>query len=105
MERNALRANLVKSAEAWRWSSLWRRVHGTTDDRRWLSSWPVPRPRAWAQHVNEPLTEAELEAIRRCVTRGQPFGSESWVKKTANRLGLQSPLRPRGRPKKDGKNN
>ena len=28
VERNALRANLVKHAQQWRWSSLWRRVHG-----------------------------------------------------------------------------
>ena len=26
-ERNALRAKLVARAEAWRWGSLWRRVH------------------------------------------------------------------------------
>jgi putative transposase len=50
-ERNALRANLVPRAEDWRWSSLWRRVHGTVDDRRWLSKWPLPLPRAKSQIV------------------------------------------------------
>jgi hypothetical protein len=29
VERNPLRAKLVKEAEAWRWSSLWHRVHVT----------------------------------------------------------------------------
>ena len=28
VERNPLRANLVKRADEWRWSSLWHRVHG-----------------------------------------------------------------------------
>jgi hypothetical protein len=29
VERNALRANLVRRAENWRWSSLWQRYHET----------------------------------------------------------------------------
>ena len=31
VERNALRAKLVKRAEEWRWSSLWRRESGTLE--------------------------------------------------------------------------
>jgi putative transposase len=65
VERNALRANLVARAEDWRWSSLWRRVHGTAEDRWPLSPWPLPRPRDWTDLVNRPQTEAELEAIRK----------------------------------------
>jgi len=42
----------------------------------------------------------ELEAIRRSVKRGSPFGEASWVERTAKRLGLESTLRPQGRPKK-----
>jgi putative transposase len=100
-ERNALRANLVSRAQDWRWSSLWRRVHGTTEDRRWLSKWPLPYPRVWADLVNQPQTEAELEAIRRSVIRGQPYGNDEWVSKTAKQLGLESTLRSRGRPRKN----
>jgi putative transposase len=53
--------------------------------------------------VNQPQSEREVEAVRRCVVRGQPFGSEVWQKQTARRLGLAYTLRPRGRPKKDGR--
>jgi putative transposase len=102
VERNALRANLVAQAEAWRWSSLWRRVYGSRRDRRWLSTWPVPQPRTWPQLVNQPQTEGELEAIRRSVIRSQPYGSDDWVQRTARSLGLESTLRSRGRPKKSG---
>ena len=45
VERNALRANLIQRAEDWHWSSLWRRVHGSAEQRRWLSEWPLPMPR------------------------------------------------------------
>ena len=100
VERNALRANLVDRAEEWRWGSLWRRECGTTGDRKWLSKWPLPQPRSWPTFVNEPQTEAELEAIRKSVIRGQPYGDADWVQRTARRLGLESTLRPRGRPKK-----
>lgn len=101
VERNALRANLVARAEDWRWSSLWRRVSAAPEDRRWLSAWPLPRPRNWTALVNQPQTDAELAALRRSVTRGQPYGQESWVAKTAAQLGLESTLRSRGRPRKD----
>ncbi len=43
--RNALRANVVTRAEHRRWSSVWRRVYGKPEDRRWFSDWPLPRPR------------------------------------------------------------
>jgi putative transposase len=101
VERNALRANLVARAEDWRWSSLWRRGSAAPEDRRWLSAWPLPRPRNWTALVNQPQTDAELAALRRSVARGQPYGQESWVAKTAAQLGLESTLRSRGRPRKD----
>jgi putative transposase len=100
VERNALRAGLVPRAEAWRWGSLWCGQTGGAGTRPVLSAWPVPRPEDWVREVNRPQTEAELAALRRCVQRGQPYGSDAWVKQTADHLGLQSTLRPRGRPQR-----
>lgn len=100
VERNALRANLAASAEAWRWGSLWRRVRGLGSPL--LTRWPWPEPSDWTGLVNEPQTEAELEAIRRCLRRGSPFGGDSWVEQTAETLGLTSTLRPRGHPRGNG---
>ena len=45
-------------------------------------------------------TFGEEEALRNCVRRGTPFGNEGWVKETVDRSGLETTLRPRGRPKK-----
>lgn len=100
VERNALRADLVKRAEQWRWCSLWRRVHRDAAAQELLSDWPVRCPREWNDWVNEPETEQELEAIRRSIMRGSPYGEESWVERVAKRLGLEITLRPRGRPRK-----
>ena len=98
VERNALRAGLVIRAEEWRWSSLWRRDHGSRAGQAWLAPWPLDRPRGWRDWVNEPQTEAELEALRCSVQRGWPYGTELWVSRTAEKLGLEGTLRARGRP-------
>jgi putative transposase len=97
VERNALRAGLVARAEEWRWGSLARRrglVEGPT-----LSAGPLALPVQWLRHVNAPQTEAELEALRRCIQRGRPYGSEAWVQATCKAMNLESTLVPRGRPR------
>jgi putative transposase len=99
VERNALRANVVERAESWRWSSL-RRLEREDPAFPILSTWPLPRPADWPQIVNQPQTEAEVVALRCCVNRGRPFGDPNCVTDTAKRLGLESTIRPRGRPKK-----
>jgi putative transposase len=98
VERNALRANLVDRAQDWRWGSLWGRTRGADADL--LSAGPVPLPPDWAAIVNHPQSEAELAALRRSVLRSSPFGDEPWRAETAHRLGIDSTLRPRGRPRK-----
>ncbi|MGE3808719.1 MAG: hypothetical protein AB7K24_28980, partial [Gemmataceae bacterium] len=100
VERNALRARLAKRAESWRWGSLWRRRETEAEPKLTLTDGPLPLPADWAKHVNSAQTEAEVETVRRSVCRGTPFGPEEWQKSVARRLGLQSSLRPRGRPRK-----
>ncbi|MFO0948709.1 MAG: transposase [Planctomycetota bacterium] len=100
VERNPLRAGLVDRAEAWQWSSLWRRAHSKPDAPVLLDPWPVEYPSDWLTIVHEPQSEAELEALRRSVHRGQPYGSHPWIQKTAKRLGLESSLRAPHRPRK-----
>ncbi len=99
VERNALRANLCERAEDWRWGSLWCRANGTPEQKSLLSDWPIPQPRQWIDYFNRPQSEKELAAIRQSVIRGQPFGSPQWIQQAANDLGLDSTLRPRGRPR------
>jgi putative transposase len=71
IERNPLRAGLVKQAEDWRWSSLhhWR----ANKPFNAIDPGPVVRPENWLQWVNQPLAAAELEEVRRSVNRGTPM--------------------------------
>jgi len=101
VERNALRARLVRRAEDWRWSSLYHRLRGDTDPlSHLLHDGPAELPDDWVERVNQPQTQAELEALRRSVHRGQPFGSEIWQARVAKELELEHTFRPLGRPKK-----
>jgi putative transposase len=101
VERNALRAGWVDRAEEWEWSSLrwWR---GRRGGPAFLEEGPVPRGGRWAWAVNQAMTAAEEEAMRRSVNRGTPWGAPSWQRRVAAKLGLESSLRPRGRPRKPG---
>ena len=94
VERNALTANVVTRAEDYRWGSLWNWRGG--DSVINLSPWPVKRLPRWIERVNQALSKKETDALKNCVKRGCPFGTEKWVQKTAEQNGLKLTLRPRG---------
>ena len=96
VERNALRAKLVDTARKWPWGSLAKRRHAL----EWLlpmNQWPVSVGGNWTRWVEEAQTSAELDAVRRSVKCGRPYGDEQWTERTAERLELASTLRERGR--------
>jgi putative transposase len=99
VERNALRAGLVKRAEDWRWCSLWWRERGEEAARERLGEWPVEMPADWVARVNRAQSEKEQEAMRLSIRRGRPFGDERWQKRMGRELGLASTFRERGRPR------
>jgi hypothetical protein len=73
---------------------------GDAPARHFLSDWPIPRPVDWTSRVNRADAKKELEALRRSVQRGQqPYGTEPWFQQIVQQLGLESTLRPRGRPR------
>jgi putative transposase len=99
VERNPLRAGLVRRAQQWQFSSLYRWLRGAPEDQELLSAWPTARKPSWVEHVNAPQTEAELAALRQSIRRGSPLGDSFWTDQTIRKLGLESTIRPRGRPK------
>lgn len=103
VEANALAGKLVQRAEDWRWGSLWRVQRNKVNQPPSIHPWPVTRPSDWLTYVNQPAKAVEVDAVRQCARRGCPYGDESWVQGVAEQLGLQSTLRPRGRPAKEKK--
>lgn len=99
VERNPVRAGLVERAAQWRWSSAGPR--GSVP----LHAWPMERPADWLDWVNEGEATEQLSAVRKSVTKGQPFGSALWVEQMVTHWNLGATLRERGRPKKELVNN
>jgi putative transposase len=100
VERNPLRARLVKNAENWKWSSFWRRERGTKQQKKLLNIWPITITKNYKEWVNTREDKEELKEIRYSVNKGKPFGNDRWVVKIINKFKLDSTLRNPGRPKK-----
>jgi putative transposase len=108
VERNPVRAKISRSARNWRWGSAAVRANGPDELRKLLCPWPIDPPRNWSRQVDEPQTQAELDALRETVRRSRPFGTDRWRMKVAGALHLEWTMHPRGRPEKpkreDGSN-
>ena len=102
VERNAKQANLVKKAENWRWSSVWRREYGTAQQKKILSPWPIEMPQPYLPYLNKPQSETEEQALDLSLRKSQPFGGRGWVERMARKFHLESTLRSPGRPRKGG---
>ena len=98
VERNPLRAELVGRAERWRWGSCHVRENRAHELFDLLSDWPVPRPARWLETVNLPQSEMVETMVKDCIAHNRPAGSDPWIRRTAEALGLAHTLRPRGRP-------
>lgn len=106
VERNPVRAKIVRKAENYPWSSaathtglredpvltrkaVWRRQFESIGD------WS-----AWLAEGDDP---EHLNVIRRNIEKGLPCGSERFVRKLEKLVGRSLEFRPRGRPKKEEK--
>ena len=98
VERNPLRAGLVRRAEDWRWGSCHVRQNRRHDLRSLLSPWPVARPSDWLDTVNLPQGEGEEKMVAEAIRRNRPLGSEPWLRRRVKTLRLEHTFRPRGRP-------
>lgn len=102
VERNARQAKLVKKAQYWRWSSVWRRESGTKKQQSILAPWVVDRPDRYLAWLNKPQSEKDERAIELATQKGSPFGNPSWINTMVKRYHLESTLRFPGRPNNGG---
>ena len=98
IEANPLRAELVRDARQWPWSSF--AVRRGRESAVVVDDGPVELPSNWGRLVHAALDSADGEHMGRSLRRGAPLGDSKWIATTAKRLKLESTLRPRGRPQK-----
>ncbi len=101
VERNPVRAKAIpiRKAQNWFWSSAGTPPKDFEPVK--LHDSPVKKREDWLAWVNQPMGEVELAAMQVCASRGRPYGNERWQNRIAKELGLESTMRPRGRPRKD----
>jgi putative transposase len=102
VERNPLRAGLVREAVEWRWSSARAHALGEPDpvlrDEIW---WGEYTPQEWRLVLAEDtMSEAETE-LRRQTYTGRPVGSEQFVESLERLLGRRLTPSPGGRAGKE----
>ena len=104
VERNPVRARLVRKAENYRWSSAaahCRLVHDDvlTTNSSWRKQFEaIGDWSAWLAQRDEPQ---ELEVLRRNADKGLPCGSEKFIRKLEKLTGRGLHYRPQGRPRKN----
>ena len=100
VERNSLKAKLVKKSEDWKWSSVWRREKGTKNNKELLAKWPIHMPHDYLDWLNDKKEDEKIQKnIKESMTKGKPYGNDGWVMKAIENFGLQSTVRGSGRPK------
>jgi len=97
-ESNPVRAKLVSKAKEWSWSSHRERIGKTTSFL--LDKIPIELPDNWEEIVNTPLIKSEQDILHQSVTRRAPYGKPLWQLRICKKLGLESTIRPIGRPPK-----
>lgn len=98
VEANPVRAGLVDSAKEWTWSAH-REVIGIVP-RLLVDEVSMELPDKWDSYVDKQFTEKEMGKLRRSVNRQSAYGDLEWQTLMSRKLGLESTLRPRGRPQK-----
>jgi putative transposase len=101
VERNPVRAGLVPTAEAYRWSSAQARL-GLIRTPEWLNIEGWQREydsERWRQVLATGVADgAWRDRIREATVAGKPVGSDEFVRRLADELGRSMKIRPRGRP-------
>ena len=88
--QNPVRSGLAASIDDWPRSSCCR--------NELADSVPSELRQTGLAHVDEPLSASHLASIRQSVNRQRPFGEPDWQMTIAGLFGLESTMRPRGRP-------
>ena len=100
VERNSVRAKLLRRCEDWQWGSAHRRLRGTKEEKKLLDLSPTPLPRGYRDWINRPDSTEDIGFIRTSIVKGAPYGRGDWVDKMVVKHNLESTLRSPGRSKK-----
>jgi putative transposase len=101
VERNPVRAGVVKRAELYEWSSA--RAHVRREVHPLLSAFPmeaaIPN---WSAYLGQSDSPEDIDELLRHERTGRPLGSEDFVKRLEGLTGRVLALKKKGRKKEMG---
>jgi len=102
IERNPVRAHIVREAWEYDWSSAGAHTGdgdktGLLDIRSWEAFWDYEE---WRKMLTEGEDEEQRESVRRATRVGRPFADEEFLQAQEERSGCPLRAMPVGRPKK-----
>lgn len=86
VELNPVRAKLVDKPEKYKWSSALAHISGCHDELVKVKPL-LEMVEDWKEFLAVPVTNKELQELRRHESTGRPLGSESFIKKMESLLG------------------
>ncbi len=100
IERNPVRATMVRRAWRYAWSSADAHVTGNdTSELLDLSEWRSKKEREdWAKQLTDPQDDETISRIRTGLHTGRPLGSDAFVSKVERFLGRKLRADQVGRP-------
>jgi len=102
VERNPVRAGIVRKPWRWKWSSAGVHV-GQGDgvvNLENITTLIDTTVEEWKEYIDLDENEEEVEVIRKHTLLGRPLGTKEFIAKLGKRLGRVLSVLPRGRPKK-----
>lgn len=103
VERNPVRAKMVKRPWEWEWSSAAVHIGGTdgmvhvVEIKKSLGV----SIGSWRDYIDSDENAPDVEAIRRHTMTGRPLGRDGFIGTLSRKLGRVISVLPRGRPRKD----
>lgn len=102
VERNPVRAGIVRKPWQWKWSSAGEHVgqrNGIIDIEN-ITTLIDTSDEEWKDYIDLAENREEVENIRKQTLLGRPLGTEDFIAKLGKRLGKVLSVLPRGRPKR-----
>lgn len=100
IERNPVRAKMVKQVKSYPWSSAFSHFKKSSDDfirPIWNNK---QQKKSYIDYLNERDKEEDVDFLRKATFSGRPFGNNLFITALSKELGYDLRIRPRGGQRK-----
>ncbi len=103
VEKNPVRAGIVKKLHRYKWSSANSHIHKEKNPILSHGCYLEEEIVDWSEYLKGKDDEQIIENIRKCSMTGMPCGNDSFLKRLEKLFGRRLRALPWGRPRKSNK--